>query len=59
MAATFNLCKKLIETYKAKGQTDKLAELADKIDVYYAAERLTDDEYNTLQEMMRDSENEA
>lgn len=54
MAATFNLCKKLIETYKAKGQTDKLAELAEKIDVYFAAERLTEEEYNALQQMMRD-----
>ena len=59
MAATFNLCKKLIETYKAKGQTDKLAELADKIDTYYAADRLTDEEYNALQEMMKDESYET
>ncbi len=54
MTSTFNLCKKLIETYKTKGQTEKMEELAEKIDIYFAAGRLTDEEYNTLQEMMKD-----
>ena len=55
---TYNLCVKLIQQYKAKGQTEKLADLANKIDVYYAAGRLTDEQYETLQEMLNDeSEN--
>ena len=53
---TYNLCVKLIQQYKAKGQTDKLAALADKIDVYYAAGRLTDEEYTELQRMLVEDE---
>lgn len=44
----YNLCKKLIAQYKAKGQTDKLEDMKDKLDVYYAANRLTTAQYNEL-----------
>jgi len=40
---TYKLCKKLIELGRTEG-------LADKIDVYYAAGRLTTEQY---QELMR------
>ena len=40
---TYNLCKKLIEA----GRMD-----ANKLDVYYAAGRLTDDEYTELMGML-------
>lgn len=53
-ASTFNLCKRLIEQYKSKGQTEKLAELADKIDLYFAAGRLTEEEYAELQRMLNE-----
>ena len=53
---TYNLCVKLIKQYKAKGQTEKLAAFADKIDVYYAAGRLTDEEYSDLQRMLVEDE---
>lgn len=45
MKMTFNLCKKLI----AMGKMD-----ANKLDVYFAANRLTSDEYAELIEMMKE-----
>lgn len=52
MAATFNLCKKLIQKYKQAHDAEGLADIAEKIDVYYAANRLTEQEYNQLQAML-------
>lgn len=42
----YRMCKRLIEL----GRTDGLEE---KIDVFYAAGKLTDDEYTELIEMLR------
>ena len=44
----YSLCKKLIAQYKAKGQTEKLEEMKDKLDVYFAANRLTEEQYREL-----------
>ena len=44
----YNLCEKLIAQYKAKGQTDKLEAMKDKLDVYFAANRLTQEQYEEL-----------
>lgn len=52
MAAVFNLCKKLINKYKASGDESALADLEYKIDVYYAADRLTEAEYRELRGMI-------
>lgn len=45
---TYNLCVTLINRYKKSGQTERLEELKDKIDVYFAANRLTEEQYNAL-----------
>lgn len=50
MATVFNLCKKLINKYKASGDSAALVDLEYKIDVYYAADRLTENEYRELRE---------
>ena len=47
--STFNLCMKLI----AIGKTDGLME---KVDVYYLANRLTEDEYKELASILNPSE---
>ncbi len=52
MATTYNLCAALIKKYKKAKATAKLEDLKDKIDVYYAAGRLTDEEYTSLMEMI-------
>jgi len=44
----YNLCVTLINKYKKAKAEDKLADLANKIDVYYAADRLTTEQYNNL-----------
>lgn len=44
----YNLCLTLIAKYKKAKDTAKLADLADKIDVYYAANRLTEEQYRDL-----------
>lgn len=51
----YNLCKKLIAQYKAKGQTEKLEEMQDKLDVYFAANRLTEEQYRELTELVMTS----
>lgn len=48
----YNLCLTLIAKYKKTKAEEKLEELADKIDIYFAANRLTEAEYQTLQERM-------
>ena len=48
-ASTYNLCMKLI----AIGKTDGLME---KVDVYYLANRLTEDEYKELASILNPSE---
>lgn len=45
MSAVYNLCKKLI----ALGKTDGLQQ---KIDIYYANNRLSDEEYSELCELL-------
>lgn len=52
MAAVFNLCKKLINKYKASGDTEALEDLEYKMDVYYAADRLTEAEYRELRGLL-------
>lgn len=52
MTAVFNLCKKLINKYKASGDTAAFEDLEYKIDVYYAADRLTEAEYRELRGMI-------
>ena len=47
--STYNLCMKLI----AIGKTDGLME---KVDVYYLANRLTEDEYKELASILNPSE---
>ena len=49
---TYNLCMKLI----AIGKTDGLME---KVDVYYLANRLTEDEYKELASILNPSEVET
>lgn len=44
----YNLCVTLINKYKSAKSEDKLRDLAEKIDVYYMAGRLTTDQYNEL-----------
>lgn len=44
----YNLCVTLIDKYKKIKAEDKLQDLAEKIDVYYAADRLTTEQYNDL-----------
>jgi hypothetical protein len=43
---TYKLCKKLIELGRTEG-------LADKIDVYYAAGRLTTEQYRELMDLLK------
>ena len=50
--STYNLCMKLI----AIGKTDGLME---KVDVYYLANRLTEDEYKELASILNPSEPET
>ena len=52
MATTYNLCAALIKKYKKAKDTAKLEALKDKMDVYLAANRLTDEEYTALMEMI-------
>ena len=49
---TYNLCMKLIKI----GKTDCLME---KVDVYYAANRLTEEEYKDLASILNSSEPET
>lgn len=49
---TYNLCMKLIKI----GKTDGLME---KVDVYYLANRLTEDEYKELASILNPSDTEA
>ena len=49
---TYNLCMKLIKI----GKTDGLME---KVDVYYAANRLTEEEYKDLASVLNRSEPET
>lgn len=49
---TFAMSKRLILQYKIKGLTDKLETYKDKLDVFFAAGRLTEDEYKELLEMI-------
>ena len=46
---TYGYCKKII----ASGRFDKNA-MKDKLDVFLLAERITDDEYKELTQMMED-----
>lgn len=48
MTTTYNLCVTLINLYKKTGQTAKLEAFKHTVDVYYAANRLTEAEYNNL-----------
>jgi len=48
----YNLCKKLAAKYKASGNTEKLEDLKEKIDVYYANDRLTKVQYQELVELL-------
>ena len=48
----YNLCVTLINRYKKNGQLDKLEEMKDKIDVYFAANRITEAQYNELMAMI-------
>lgn len=45
---TYNLCLALIAKYKKAKATAKLEDLKEKIDVYYAADRLTEEQYRDL-----------
>ena len=45
---TYELCLALINNYKKRNQTKKLEEFKNKLDVYYAANRLTEEQYNYL-----------
>lgn len=49
---TYNLCMKLIKIEKTDG-------LMEKVDVYYAANRLTEDEYKDLASILNPSENDT
>lgn len=44
----------LIRNYKKTGNETGLAQLATRIDVLYAAGKLTDDEYSTLVEALNE-----
>lgn len=48
----YRICKRLIE----RGQT---AGLADKLDVFYAIGRITEDEYKELSELLAEKEKKA
>ena len=48
----YRTCKRLI----ARGQTDGLAE---KLDIFFAANRLTEAEYKELTELLAEAEKEA
>lgn len=48
----YRICKRLIE----RGQT---AGLAEKIDVFYALSRITEDEYKELSELLAEKEKKA
>lgn len=45
----YQICKKLIQMGKTEG-------LADKIDVYYLAERLTKEQYEELMDLLKGNE---
>lgn len=45
----YHICKKLIQMGKTEG-------LADKIDVYYLAERLTKEQYEELMDLLKGNE---
>lgn len=45
----YQVCKKLIQLGKTEG-------LADKIDVYYLAERLTKEQYEELMDLLKGNE---
>lgn len=45
----YQICKKLIQMGKTEG-------LADKIDVYYLAERLIKDQYEELMDLLKGNE---
>lgn len=45
----YQVCKKLIQMGKTEG-------LADKIDVYYLAERLTKEQYEELMDLLKENE---
>lgn len=49
---TYNLCMKLIKIGKTNG-------LMEKVDVYYAANRLTEEEYKDLASILNPSEPET
>lgn len=49
---TYNLCMKLIELHKTNG-------LMEKVDVYYLANRLTEDEYKELASILNPTESET
>jgi hypothetical protein len=50
---TYKLSKRLITQYKVNGQTEKLEAYKDKLDVFFAAGRLTEAEYKELLELMQ------
>lgn len=49
---TYDLCIKIIGIYKKKMLVDKLEEFKNKIDVYYAANRITEDQYRHLSNLI-------
>ena len=50
--ALYNTCKRMIER-------DQTAGLAKKLDIFYAANKLTDEQYTELTEMLNEKDSEA
>lgn len=50
--ALYNICKRMIE----RGQT---AGMSKKLDIFYAANKLTDNQYTELTELLAEAEKEA
>lgn len=48
----YNICERLI----AKGKTNGMAK---KLDIFYAANKLTDDQYTEFTELLAEAEKEA
>lgn len=48
----YEICKKLIAQYKKKKQKAKLEDMANKLDIYLAADRLTEEQYEELMGMI-------
>ena len=51
MASVYRICATLIKKEKAKAEPD-FSSIIDKMDIYFGAGRLTDEEYQSLMDMI-------